>query len=153
MSRPLSRLSTLLRVRRIQEEISRGQLAAEAAAERGARGTLEEARARYAAPVADSLQGTKTAECFISERRYSGALAGAVCAAGVSVEAAAYVTAQARADWSAAALRVAALERLEDRAREAARTELLAAEQRTSEESASAQRQRGPADSTTGIRR
>ena len=36
MSRPTSRLTTLLRVRRIQEEIRRGRLAAEVVAERRA---------------------------------------------------------------------------------------------------------------------
>ena len=49
MSPRTSRLDTLLRVRRIEEETSRGRLATAAHAERTARGTLAEAHQRYAA--------------------------------------------------------------------------------------------------------
>jgi len=143
MSRRTSRLNTLLRVRRIQEEIKRGQLAGEVAAERRAQQMLEQAQEVYVARAGGYVVAPETAHEFVAQRHYAGALAGTVCAAGTSVDAAAQVTVVARHDWSEAAMRMAALERLEDRAREVASTERLADEQRTSEESSSAQHRRG----------
>jgi flagellar export protein FliJ len=147
-----SRLNTLLRVRRIQEEARRGRLAGEVAAERRAQQVLEQTNERYAAPVAEQLVAPTTVEGFMAVRRHRGALAGSVCAARTSVDGAAQVTVLARRDWSEAAMRMAALERLEDRAREAASTERLAAEQRTSEESSSALHRRGLAGNAWGKR-
>ena len=147
-----SRLDTLLRVRRIQEEIRRGRLAGEVAAERRAQHVLEQSQERYDARGAKHLVVPEAAPDFVAQRRYAGALAGAVCAAGISVDAAAQVTVLARRDWSEAAMRKAALERLEDRAREVAATERLAAEQRTSEESSSAQHRRDLPTSDQGER-
>ena len=141
-----SRLNTLLRVRRIQEEISRGRLSATVVAERRTQVVLEQARDRYAAPEEEPFVVMVTTEGFLMARRHRGALAGSVSVAGAGVQAASGVTVVARRDWSEAAMRMAALERLKDRAREVARTELLAAEQRTSEESSSATA-RGPARS------
>jgi flagellar biosynthesis chaperone FliJ len=79
---------------------------------------------------------------FVASRRRREALAVRVCDAGSGVEAAAEVTVVARHDWSEAAMRLAALERLGDRAREAESAQLLATEQRTCEESSSAQHAR-----------
>jgi hypothetical protein len=152
MSRPTSRLNTLLRVRRIQEEMSRQRLAANAVAERGAERALEQAREHYASPETEWRLAPKTTQTFLAQRSHRVALAAAVQAAGTTVEEAASSTLVARHEWSEAAMRMTALERLEDRAREVARTELLAAEQRTSEESSSAQRHRGAAGSTQGKR-
>jgi hypothetical protein len=150
MSARKSRLNTLLRVRRIQEEIRRGRLAAEVAAERRAQHVLEQANERYAAPVAEPMFSPETVAGFIAGRRHRGVLAGAVCVAATGVDGATQNTALARHDWSEAAMRMAALERLEDRARELALTERLATEQRTSEESGSAQHRRVLADSVRG---
>jgi hypothetical protein len=147
-----SRLNTLLRVRRIQEEVGRARLAAEAAAERRAQQVLEQAHELYAAPEAKPPLAHETAPVFLSGRRHRGALAGSVHFAGAGVDAAAQVTALARHDWSEAAMRMAALERLEDRASEVERTERLATEQRTSEESSSAQHLGGPTSRTMGER-
>ncbi len=151
MSRP-SRLDTLLRVRRIQEELRRARLAGEVAAERGAQQVLEQAQEGYAAGAAEDLVVPETVLDFMAQRRHAGALAGSVFAAGISVGAAAQVTLLARHDWSEAAMRMAALERIEDRAREAASTERLATEQRTSEESSSAQHRRRVVASSRGAR-
>jgi len=152
MSATTSRLTTLLRVRRIQEEIRRGRLAAEVATERRAVVVLGEAHERYVARAAEQLLAAETVPAFMAERRHSGALAGAVCAAGAGVNTAAEVTVVARRDWSEAAMRMAALERLEDRAREAATTKRLAAEQRTSEESSSVQHRRSVEAIALGVR-
>jgi hypothetical protein len=142
MSRQTSRLTTVLRVRRLQEEISRGRLAAESAAERRAHLALEQAHERYSAPVAESMALPETTRAFVAQLSHRGVLAGAVRTGVARVDMAASVTVVARADWSAAALRKAGLERLDDRARMTALTERLSAEQRTSEESGSVKRQR-----------
>ena len=147
-----SRLDTLLRVRRIQEEMRRGRLAGEVAAERRARQVLEQSQERYDARAAETLMSPKTVLDFTAQRRHAGALAGSVCASGISVAAAVHVTFLARQDWSAAAMRMAALERLEDQAREAASTKRLATEQRTSEESSSTRHHRGVVVSAGGAR-
>lgn len=147
-----SRLNTLLRVRRIQEETTRGQLAIRVSAERQAQQVLEQAHARYAAPAAEPLVALTTLQGFMAARRHLGSLAGSVVAADARVDAATEVTFVARHDWSEAAKRMAALERLEDRAREESTTERLAAEQRTSEESSSALHRRGLAGNAQGKR-
>ena len=144
-----SRLNTLLRVRRIQEETTRGRLAGWVSAERRAQQVLEQAHERYAAPAAEPLALT-TLEGFMAARRHLGSLAGSVRAADRRVDEATEVTFLARHDWSEAAKRMAALERLEDRAREASTTERLAADQRTSEESTSARHRRGLATNAQG---
>jgi hypothetical protein len=143
MSRRTSRLDTLLRVRRIQEEISRGRLAGEVAAERRAQQLLEQAQQVYVARAAECQGAPEMVQEFTAQRHYAGGLAGTVCAAGTSAGAAAQVTVLARHDWSEAAMRMAALERLEERACEVASVQRLADEQRTSEESSSAQHRRG----------
>lgn len=148
MTRRSSRLNTLLKVRRIQEEIRRGRLAGEVVAERRAQQALEQAHERYAVPADEPTVALETAKVFLMQRRQRGALAGSVRAASAGADTAAQVTLLARAQWSEAAMRMTALERLADRAREAARTEILATEQRASDESASALRQRRPAGIT-----
>jgi len=150
MSRHPSRLSTLLRVRRIQEEISRGRLTAETAAEGRTRTALEQATTRYAAPAAGPLAETETSHVFVAHQLHRGALAGSVRAAVAVVDAAAEVTLLARHHWSKAAIRMAALERLDDRAREDARHDQLSAEQRTSEESSSTRLLRAPTTKAQG---
>ena len=145
-----SRLNTLLRVRRIQEETTRGRLAGRVSAERLAQQVLEQAHERYAAPAAEPPVALTTLEGFMAVRRHLGSLAGSVCAADQRVDEATEVTFLARHDWSEAAKRMAALERLENRAREASTTERLAAEQRTSEESTSARHRRGLATNALG---
>jgi flagellar FliJ protein len=156
MSPRKSRLSTLLRVRRIQEEISRGRLVAETVAERGTRLSLDQAHAQYAEPAGNGLSGDdsepQSTEGFVAHQFHRGALAGAVRTALTNVEAAEQITVLARRDWSASALRMAALERLDDRAREAARHELLAAEQRTSEESSTSKLERDPTKVVRGAK-
>jgi hypothetical protein len=147
-----SRLDTVLRVRRIQEEIRRGRLAGEVVAERRAQEALAQAQARYAAPTVAPMGAPGTTQVFIATRRHQSALAGSVLAADAGAGTAAQVTVLARHEWSEAAIRMTALERLEDRARESARTERLATEQRTSDESGSARQRSRPALSIQGKR-
>ena len=74
---------------------------------------------------------------FLGTRRRHEALAGTVRVAGAGVTQAQSASDVARTAWSAAAMRLAALERLDERGREADRLARLAADQRTAEESAS----------------
>lgn len=150
MSQRTSRLSTLLRVRRIQEEIRRGRLAADMAAERGTHQALMQAHERYAAPPAVPILEPDSTQGFVAQRFHRVALAGAVRAAVACLDEAAHVTVLARQDWSEAAIRMAALERLDERAREQTRRERLSAEQSTTEESGSAKRGRRPSKPARG---
>jgi len=160
MSARTSRLDTLLRVRRIEEETGRGHLAAAAHAERAARGLLEEASHEYAvattgvatavdAAAVDAIDGVARTgtdlvdvvptalSAFLGTRRRHEALAGTVRVAGAGVTQAQSTSDMARTAWSAAAMRLSALERLDERGREADRLARLATDQRTAEESAS----------------
>jgi hypothetical protein len=167
MSARTSRLDTLLRVRRIEEETGRGHLAAAAHAERDARGLLEEASHEYAAatgavatgapavasfaatngavaPAGVAADGTDLVDAvptaladFLGTRRRHEALAGTVRVAGAGLTQAQSTSDMARTAWSAAAMRLSALERLDERGREADRLARLATDQRTAEESAS----------------
>ena len=134
MSAPKSRLDTLLRVRRIEEEGSRGRLAAAAASERGAQHRLGQAHKQYAEPASEPASVAQTVPGFMGHRRHRDALAAAVLAAGTGVDAAAQVTVLARQCWSVAAMRMTALERLDERTDEELRRGRLAADQRTSDE-------------------
>ena len=165
MSARTSRLDTLLRVRRIEEETGRGRLAAAAHAERAARGLLQEASDEYAAATAgvatagvptavnatavDATDGvtrfgtdltdavpTALSE-FLGTRRRHEALAGTVRVAGAGLTRAQSDRDMARSAWSVAAMRLSALERLDERGREADRLARLETDQRTAEESAS----------------
>jgi hypothetical protein len=175
MSARTSRLDTLLRVRRIEEETGRGHLAAVAHAERDARGLLEKASHEYAAatgavatgafatgavgacavasfattngavtPAGVAPHGTDLVDAaptalsdFLGTRRRHEALAGTVRVAGAGLTQAQSASDMARTAWSAAAMRLSALERLDERGREADRLARLATDQRTAEESAS----------------
>jgi hypothetical protein len=144
MSGRTSRLDTLLRVRRIEEETGRGRLAAAAHAERAAHALLEQASREYAVAVDGAApQDANTPEVaptalpdFLGTRRRHEALAGTVRVAGAGVTQARSAGDMARTAWSAAAMRLAALERLHERGREADRLARLATDQRTAEESA-----------------
>ena len=125
MSARTSRLDTLLRVRRIEEETGRGRLAAAAHAERGrarrARGGLAGVRRRHRSgspPHDTDAVGVVPAPRlgdFLGTRRRHEALAGTVRVAGAGVTQAQSAGDVARTAWSAAAMRLAALERLDER--------------------------------------
>ena len=146
MSARSARLDTLLRVRRIEEETSRGRLAEATRTERGARTRLERAHEQYAAPtgpegapgttvVSRSAPAPMSPTAFLGARRHRDALAGAVRLADGAAREATRAGEVARTAWSETAMRLAALERLDARAVEADRLDRLAADQRTAEES------------------
>lgn len=140
MNARTARLSGLLRVRRIQEEVARARLLADTAEENRLRMGLTRAEDRYAADGTPAPSGPRTLADFLSERRHGDALAGSVRLASGAVDTAVETTGASRQTWSAAAMRMTALERLEDRAVEADRLQELAAEQRSAEEVGSAGR-------------
>ena len=121
--RPASRLSTLLRVRRIAEETSRARLAEAAAAELAA--VEEVRRTRRVYLDGPAVDGDTELQDFLWGRSR-------VAARAASVH---------RAVFSEAAQRLTAIERLEERVREARRLELLAEDQHVAEEIAAARRE------------
>lgn len=136
MSRPLP-LATVLRVRDIEEGLARRRLA-EAVAEQTRASELRAAR-HEAYDAAPALTGGSCA-VFLAGHARGAALARAARAAEGQEREATAAAGVARDAHTAAAVRLAGLERLADRAREARRRKRLAADQRTAEESAAARR-------------
>lgn len=126
-------LATLLRVRRIQEERARAEVGRAAEGQRGARDILEAALAGYAALGGTPTQQTR--QDFVAERNHLQALAGSVQVARARALDVDLEMARARARWSDAAMRVSAVERLEEREQAARRQARLDADQRAAEES------------------
>jgi flagellar FliJ protein len=109
------RLESVLRVRRIQEDLARAELLNANAAARTAEGVVDARVARY--HEMDRPLGAHTEPQFAREWFQLDAAAGAVDAACERHVEALAVVAERRAAWSAASMRVAALERLEARQR------------------------------------
>ena len=138
---------TLLRVRRIEEDRAKARLAEANVAARSAAQALEHRRVGYAVAAAGSVAASH-AETTVDELRrstaHATALARAVGHAAAGVEKAdAARTVEIEAS-RVAAMRTQGLERLVERARQAREQELLAADQRTAEESMAGRRGRGP---------
>lgn len=118
MKRDRFRLATVLRVRQIQEDAERGRLALARAGAGRAVAHSEAQTGRYRQATAGSPQHGST-EAFIGARVHIDRLVDAVvCAHGEAAAAECFVE-ERRADWSVAAQRVSALDRLRDRHREA----------------------------------
>jgi hypothetical protein len=132
MTRPRP-LATVLRVRDIEEDLARRRLASAQAAQAQARQAATVARAAY--DHGAEVRGGSTA-VFLAHQRARTALAAGVRDATARQLTAESASGTAREAHTVAARRLAGLERLTERARLARRTELLAAEQRTAEESA-----------------
>ena len=129
-------LATVLRIRGIEEDLARGRLAGSVTAHHQASAATADAHTAYTAASADT--GPLTSNAFLADRARRTAYAGSVLAASaVQAQAAEAVTAS-RSQWSEAAMRLAALERLAERAKEARRQRVLAADQRTAEETSAA---------------
>ena len=105
--RPPDRLATVLRVRRVQEQVAAGRLAAAEAERRAAEQALADRRLAVGAPRTD---------------RHVVELSWAAVDRAAAVATAAAATADGeRATWSGAARRVKGLERLDERLRAEAR--------------------------------
>ena len=141
MTLSTSRLNTLLRVRRIEEELTRARLGAAATAESVAVQGVSLARAEYDSRPESQPEGV--AADFLRGRSRAEARAAALSHATARLAHASQETGVARDRWSDAAMRMTAIERLDERAREQARLEQLAADQRVSEETSAAVTSRG----------
>ena len=130
--RPRSRLATLLRVRKIAEEAARAQLSAAAAQQALAAAVLQRSREQLAAaPAADA---SASVEQFLWGRSRMEARAASVHRAVVTEANTRQALEESRCLWSEAAQRMTAIERLEERAREAERLAHLAQDQQVAEE-------------------
>ena len=135
MSTRGSRLVVVLRVRRIQEELRQADLARALAVAAVAERESLTVRARY-----DASAGTpdpSAAAAFRAAREQAGARAQHLARAGARYELAVGDSERARVLLTEARTRTSGLERLVDRARDLAHRELLAADQREADESAS----------------
>ena len=115
MKRYRFRLEPVLRVRRTQEEISRAQLLAAQAAVVAQEQLLAARSDAYAAALTPT--GTQQCADFLAVQAHRSALGAAVIEQRRRVVEAGEDAEQARRAWSAAAVRVEALERLDERAR------------------------------------
>ena len=122
MRRYRFRLEPVLRVRRTQEETARGQLLAARAAVAAQEQLLTARSDAYAAALTPA--GTQACADFLAGQARRSALGAAVLEQRRRLAEAGEDAAHARLAWSAAAVRVGALERLDERARteHAART-------------------------------
>ncbi|MDR6862956.1 hypothetical protein [Phycicoccus sp. 3266] len=135
MSARGNRLSVVLRVRRIQEELRQADLARAVAAAVVAEEESRAAHQRYLASA--GLPDPSAATAFGAARERAGGRARHVAQAGARYELALGDTERARVLLTEARTRTSGLERLVDRARELAHREVLAADQRQADESAS----------------
>lgn len=116
MKRYRFRLDLVLRVRRNEEDAARGALLAATATVAAEEGRLAERHASYAAAL--TPPASSTAADFRREQLRREALGAAVVEQRHRLEQARGAQLQARDGWAAAAAKVGALERLEERSRE-----------------------------------
>ncbi|MCA0437356.1 MAG: hypothetical protein M9891_00335 [Austwickia sp.] len=134
-------LDTLLRIRRLQEDLAKGELAKANAATRAAYGRLEASRATYATEVVPPQ--TCDVAGFRAHLARMNSVAGMVRGAERGVETAEEDAAAARVEVAQRRVKSQGLERLVDNVRAAAFAEMLAADQRTAEESRAGVRPKG----------
>jgi flagellar export protein FliJ len=152
MKRDRFRLATVLRVRKIQEDAERGRLAlARADVERAAlhahHQTTQYEHGAQRAPLAGA------AETFIDSRLHVDRLVHAVVASRSDVASAEVVVEDRRVDWSVAAQRVSALDRLRERHHDAFVAATLAEEVLDADERTISQRHRQrPTPAASAIR-
>lgn len=125
---------TLLRVRRIEEDKAKAALASANAGQREAAARLEASREAYV-HAARAPHGETDLAAFTAHRRHAQAAAGAVGLARTEVEKAEEAKADAVDVVRQASMRTQGLERLVERAKQQRMDEMLAADQRTAEES------------------
>ena len=126
-------LDTLLRIRRLEEDLAKAELAA---ANRGEREAQEHLRNRLECyRVSDHGSEATDPTAFLRLRAAGAALGASIVQAEQRQEAATAASEQSRAAMRVARMRTQGLERLAERATHAWSQERLAAEQRAAEES------------------
>lgn len=128
-----SQLDTLLRIRRLEEDQAKAKLAAANLAEREAQELLDRRRATYREQNLTPAEGDPTA--FLRSRATGAALGAGIVSAEQRCESTAAATEESRDAMRVARMRTQGLERLVERAAQARFQEMLAADQRTAEES------------------
>lgn len=141
-----SRLDTLLRVRRIEEDRAKAALAAARAEQRRAEARVAAAGETYRA-IADGGAREPGSGAALTSFRHQVSLAAAAAKslrhAGIEQEERSATTEQALDEVRVAAMRSEGLQRLVDRAAQEREQEILAADQRTAEESMAGKKARG----------
>ncbi|QQR99524.1 MAG: hypothetical protein IPK37_10795 [Austwickia sp.] len=134
-------LDTLLRIRKIEEDLAKGELAQANAATRTAYARLEHSKATY------EREATPPETCDVTGFRahlaHMNSVAGMVRGAERGVDTAEEEAGLARGKVARARIKSQGLERLVDKVRDAAFAEMLAADQRTAEESRAGVRPKG----------
>lgn len=128
-----SRLDTLLRIRRLEEDLAKAELAVANRTERQAQEHLQGRLERYRAAGHgyDAVDPT----AFLRARAAGAALGASIVQAEQRYEAAAAAVEESRAMVRVARMRTQGLERLVERAADTSLEERLAADQRAAEES------------------
>lgn len=134
-------LDTLLRIRKLEEDLAKGELATANAATRTAHRRLEQSTATYQREV--SPPQTCDVTGFRAHLAHMNSVAGMVRGAQRGVETAEEEAGLARGKVAQARTKSQGLERLVDKVRDAAFAEMLAADQRTAEESRAGVRPKG----------
>lgn len=125
---------TLLRVRRIEEDKAKAALAVANHAQRAAAAVLQDRHEYYTSTTAPP-DGETDLGAFRRAVAHGAAAAQAVGIAAEALESSRLTTQEAIEATRLASMRTQGLEKLVDRAREARMQEMLAADQRTAEES------------------
>ncbi|MDO5711285.1 MAG: hypothetical protein Q4P32_06045 [Micrococcales bacterium] len=132
---------TLLRIRRIEEDKAKAALAVANHAQRAAAAALQDRRSYYAS-AAVAPDGETDLGAFQRQVAHGTAAARAVGIAAGSLQSSQRTTQQAIEATRAASMRSQGLEKLVARAKDAWMHEMLAADQRTAEESMAGKRGR-----------
>jgi flagellar export protein FliJ len=133
MKRNRFRLETVLRVRRIQEDVELGRLGAAQRAAEAAHAEEEQCFDRYRVGVNVAVPALGV-DAFLATRAQVERLGDGALVANALANAADEHVTERHADWSVAAQRVSGLERLEERHRDGHRAEVLADEVRDADE-------------------
>lgn len=135
MAAQRGQLDTLLRIRRLEEDLAKVKLAAANLAEREAEAYLEQRRADYQRTDLAVVDVDVDAGTFLRSRALGAALGAGIVAAEQGCESAAEASEESRGTMRVARMRTQGLERLVERAKQARFEEMLSADQRTAEES------------------
>lgn len=141
MAAKRGQLDTLLRIRRLEEDMAKAKLAAANLAEREAQVHLESRRESYR--QSDLTAGDVDPAAFLRARAAGAALGAGIVQAEQRCESAAEATQESRGTMRVARMRTQGLERLVERAAQARFEEMLAADQRTAEESMASKKRGG----------
>lgn len=142
MTAERGQLATLLRIRRLEEDMAKAKLAAANLAERAAQAHLEARRETYRQSDLTAAVDVDAA-AFLRSRAAGAALGAGIVQAEAGCENAAAATQESRGTMRVARMRTQGLERLVERAAQARFAEMLAADQRTAEESMASKKRGG----------